>query len=30
MWDRIVGQQRALLAARRGWRQRLRHQAVTA
>jgi nucleoside-diphosphate-sugar epimerase len=25
MWDRIVGQECALLATRRGWRQRLRH-----
>lgn len=28
MWDRIVREERALIEARRGWRQRLRHRVV--
>jgi len=30
MWDRIVAEERALIDARRGWRQRLRHQFLPA
>ena len=28
MWDRIVAEERRLIQARRGWRDRLRHAAV--